>query len=62
MPENKKFLEAVMAAAVDTDGKKMLACARALELAGEFDVEATEIRLICNKEGIKLHQCQLGCF
>ena len=62
MSENEKLLEAVIAAAVDMGEKKMLTCPRALELAGEFNVEATEIRRICNKEGIKLHQCQLGCF
>lgn len=62
MSGNEKLLEAVIAAAVDTDGKKMLSCASALKLSGEFGVEATEIGRICNDEKIKLHQCQLGCF
>ena len=62
MSANEKLLEAINAAAVDTDGKKMLTCASALELAGEFGVEAAEIGTICNEEKIKLHKCQLGCF
>ena len=62
MSGNEKLLEAINAAAVDTDGKKMLTCASALGLAGEFGVEAAEIGRICDEEKIKFHQCQLGCF
>ena len=62
MSANEKLIEAIHAAAVDTDGKKMLTCASALELAGMFGIEATEIGNICNEEKIKLHKCQLGCF
>lgn len=62
MSGNEKLIEAVKAAAVDTDEKKMLTCASALELAEEFGVDATEIGRICNEEKIKLHKCQLGCF
>jgi hypothetical protein len=62
MAGNDELLNAVVAAAEDKGEKKFLSCASALELAGRFGVDATEIGRICNEQEIKLHQCQLGCF
>ncbi len=62
MAKNDKLLTAVIAAAEDRGEKKFLSCASALELAEEYGVDAIEIGRICNENGIKLHQCQLGCF
>ncbi len=59
---NDELITAVIAAAEDRDEKKYLSCAGALELAEEYGVDATEIGRICNEKGIKLFQCQLGCF
>lgn len=37
-------------------------CARALDLARRFDVDPKEIGEACNRAGIKIVRCQLGCF
>ena len=62
MTKNEELLSAVIAAAEDRENKKYLSCISALQLAEQFDVEAPEIRRICDEQKIKLHQCQLGCF
>lgn len=49
-------------ACVLKEGKRILTCSRALELAEEHDISPMEIGEICNLHGIKLRQCQLGCF
>jgi len=46
----------------EIDGRKKLSCAEALELAQEFEVEPADIGRICNRNNIKIHKCQLGCF
>jgi hypothetical protein len=62
MPANEEAIKAVIAAAQDKEDKKFLTCIRALELAKELGVGASEIGRICNEQGIKFFQCQLGCF
>jgi len=37
-------------------------CPRAFELAEQLGVEVSEIGRLCNREGVKIAQCQLGCF
>lgn len=58
----KKREEIVMAAVVSRAGKKMLACAKAHKLAREHAISLKEIGKICNRNGIKILACQLGCF
>lgn len=53
---------AVFAAAFEEDGKQKLACPEAFRLAAELEVELLDIARICNREGIRLCRCQLGCF
>ncbi|GAJ12033.1 unnamed protein product, partial [marine sediment metagenome] len=53
---------AVIARAQESELKKKLACARAFELAEEFDVAIIEIGRICNRHNIRICKCQLGCF
>jgi hypothetical protein len=42
------------------DGK--LSCARAFQLSVELDLSLKVIGDFCNEEGIKVKNCQLGCF
>ena len=42
------------------DGK--LSCARAFQLSVELDLSLKAIGEFCNKEDIKVKNCQLGCF
>ena len=48
--------------AVDVDGKLKLPCKRAFQLADDHGLTLKEIGEICNSEGIKIINCQLGCF
>jgi len=49
-------------AAIDKDGAKRLSCATAFELAEVHPVTLMEIGESCNRHGIKIVGCQLGCF
>ena len=49
-------------AAIDKDGAKRLSCAIAFELAENYPVTLMEIGDSCNRQGIKIVGCQLGCF
>lgn len=62
MNTNEEMVNAVIAAAHDEGDKKHLSCAEAFELAKQFDVKPIEIGRICNEQGIRFYQCQLGCF
>jgi len=42
------------------DGR--LPCARAFELAKELDVPVSRIGKACDEMGVKITNCQLGCF
>lgn len=59
MNENEKLIDA---ATVFTDGKKRLSCARAVELSKKHNISLKEIGETCNRLGIKIMACQLGCF
>ena len=54
--------EKIKKAAVPVDGKLKLPCRRAFQLAEETGLSLKEIGDICNAEGIKIINCQLGCF
>jgi len=41
---------------------KRLACADAFRIAQDLDVPLAEVGRACNELGIKMMQCQLGCF
>ena len=49
-------------AAVEKNGVRRMPCAMAFELAENCPVTLKEIGEICNKLGIKIVKCQLGCF
>ncbi len=54
----EELIEKIRAATVDN----RLTCERAHELSQELQVELAEIGAICNQLGIRISQCQLGCF
>jgi hypothetical protein len=45
---------------IASDGK--ISCAAAWELAEELGVSKAEIGRVANEAGIKIKDCQLGCF
>ncbi|HOW54145.1 MAG TPA: hypothetical protein PLR60_05750 [Syntrophorhabdaceae bacterium] len=59
MSENEKLIH--NAAAMRED-KRILACAQAVRLSKEHDISLKEIGDTCNRLGIKIIECQLGCF
>lgn len=58
----KDLVDIVSAACVMRNDKKVLPCEAAFELARQHGVELLDIARICNRKGIKVVQCQLGCF
>jgi hypothetical protein len=50
--------QAIRDAAVDNN----LPCSRAFQLSVELDLSLREIGRFCNEEGIRVKNCQLGCF
>lgn len=60
--EEKRILEMIDKHCVIKDNKKYITCSIAFEIAKKLDVNVSVIGKICNKEKIKLHNCQIGCF
>jgi len=54
--------EALAKATVTRDGKRILTFAKALQLAGQFQVPPGRIGRLCDAGGIKIRRCKLGCF
>ena len=50
------------AAKAGPDGVKRLACAQAFRLSKTRGIPLAEIGRICERNGIKIAGCQLGCF
>ena len=47
---------------VTIECKKKISCSKAHQISSELNVSLKKIGEICNEEGIKISQCQLGCF
>ncbi len=62
MDNQQALVEAVKKAATEADGQLTLRCSKAFEVAGQLGASVGAIGRICNEEGIKIVQCQLGCF
>ncbi len=60
--EKDKLRSIIVDAAVETDGRKKLPCAKAFIIASENGVTIGEIGDICDEEEIRISHCQLGCF
>ena len=57
-----EIVRIVSEAAVEDGGTRTLPCARAFAIAEEHAVPLGEIGDACNRGGIKIVRCQLGCF
>jgi len=42
--------------------KKTLSCLQAMNISNEHDIPLKEIGEMCNSLGIKIVDCELGCF
>lgn len=60
--EYDKLRPIVLKAAYEEDGQTKLTCAQAFQLAAEHGVRLPDISRVCNRAGIRLAKCQLGCF
>lgn len=60
--DEQELLAAILAAAVEIDGKKRLPCAEAFRLAEEHGVGRGKVGRLCNEQGVRIAHCQLGCF
>lgn len=54
--------KALMKAAKMHEGRQIVSCKSLLQLAGKFSVPPIKLGRICDKEGIKIRHCKLGCF
>jgi hypothetical protein len=59
MSENQKL---VLDAAVSREGRETLTCLEASALSREHGISLKKIGETCNEHGIKIIECQLGCF
>jgi len=62
MASQGELVAAVKAAAVERDGRTTLRCSDAFRLAGALSADLEAIGQICDENGIRIVQCQLGCF
>lgn len=62
MSDETELIDVVVNSANETDGRKKLPCAKAFQLAEEFNVPPARVGRICNDNNIKISNCQLGCF
>lgn len=60
--ERKRSLEAVLAACRTSGGKKRITCAAALKTAARHGIPLRTLGRLCDRNGIKIKACQLGCF
>jgi hypothetical protein len=59
MTEKEKL---IVDAAAPRGEKKILSCVDARKLSEEHDISLKEIGDTCNEHGIKIIDCELGCF
>ena len=62
MKNPEDLLNAVVESCQDIDGKRSLTCAKAFQLAKDFEVAIFEIGNLCNENSIRICNCQIGCF
>jgi hypothetical protein len=59
----KKQIKAIVEAATfEKDGRIRLTCAEAFKIAKKHGISMKRIGQVCDKSGIRLCRCQLGCF
>lgn len=62
MRDDTRILKLVKEACTEKDGKLRLACAAAFSLSEKHGMSLLDIARVCNKHGIRISSCQLGCF
>jgi LAO/AO transport system kinase len=62
MMQGSKVSTEILKYANELDGNKKLSCSDAFKIKDDLNVEFSEIIKGCNKLGIKISKCQLGCF
>ncbi len=62
MDEDRKRDLVLAVAEVGADRKTRLSCAQACALSEQNGISLEEIGLICDRAGIKISACRLGCF
>jgi len=60
--EKEKIMDLVLNVATEDDGVKKLACPKAFSMAKEHDIKLMDIKTACDEAGVRLCDCQLGCF
>lgn len=60
--EDNDLKELVRAATRQEGDVSKLRCADAFALAAEHSVALPDILRVCNRENIRICECQLGCF
>jgi hypothetical protein len=60
--ETEKLRTLIEERTFEEDGRRKLRCAEAFSLQAEHEVPLKEIGRVCNEAGIRICQCQLGCF
>ncbi|MFH1777470.1 MAG: hypothetical protein ABH952_07945 [Candidatus Omnitrophota bacterium] len=59
---SKDMITAIEEMVFETDGRRKLTCASVFKVSYEFKILLAEIGKYCNENGIKIADCQLGCF
>jgi len=57
-----KLTEAVKSATGEREGRRVLQCSDAFQVAERLGADLLDIARICNRHQIKIVRCQLGCF
>ena len=60
--QDKDLKRFVLEAVFEEDGRKKLRCSDAFRLAAEHGVRPEAVGRVCNQEGVRISDCQLGCF
>jgi hypothetical protein len=54
--------ELVIGSAVEVNGRRTISCAQAFEIHRQHGITLRDIGGICNENGVRICECQLGCF
>ncbi len=47
---------------IERDGRRILPCAKAFDLSDRYSIPLKDIGAYCTDNGIRISNCQLGCF
>ena len=60
--KSSEVRNALMTATKKRGGRQIVSCESLLKLAGKLSVPPIRLGRMCDKEGIKIRRCKLGCF